>query len=264
MREFCVVVCIKQVPDPEAPIDAFEVDSEGQKIVTIGVPPVINPFDENALEAALRIKEKKGGKVIAVSIGEKLAEPVLKKAIAAGADDLILLADPLFRNLDSRSTAYVLSRGIDKIGGYDLILMGRQAGDWDFGVTGVFLSEILKVPLINVVRKIEVKNEGIIAERLCEDGYEVVRASLPVLVTVSSEVGELRYISVKALQAVRKKPVKTFCAGDLELDAQKLSGKRVIELSRCSYARECKFIEGESSREKGENLVLRLRAEGVL
>jgi len=265
VRQYHIVVCIKQVPDTEAPLDAFQVDPEGKRVIPIGIPPVINPFDENALEAALRIKESNGGKVTAISMGEKLAEPVLKKALVAGADDLILLVDPIFKDLDSYSTATILSRAIKKIGAYDLILTGRQAGDWDFGVTGVFLSEILQIPLINIVRKIEMKEESIVAEQLCEGGYEVVRGSLPVLVTVSNEVGELRYnTSVKALQAARKTPVKTYNAKDLELDEQNLSTRRVAKLSISSDARDCILIEGSSSGEKGENLILRLRADGVL
>ena len=102
MRPLQIVVCIKQVPDREGPVDAFKVDSEAKKIIPIGIPPVINPFDENALEAAFQIRETYGGKVTAMSMGEKLAQPVLRKALAAGVDDLILLIDQHFKDLDSR------------------------------------------------------------------------------------------------------------------------------------------------------------------
>src|SRR4030042_6291054 len=93
------VVCIKQVPDPEGPSSAFEVDPEAKKVIPVGIPPVINPFDENALEAAFQIKETYGGKVTAMSMGEKLAQPALRKALAAGADDLILLIEQHFKAL---------------------------------------------------------------------------------------------------------------------------------------------------------------------
>lgn len=118
-------------------------------------------------------------------MGEKLAQPVLRKALAAGADDLILLMDDH-------------SEAIRNTGAYDIILTGRQAGDWDFGVTGLFIAEILRISMINLARKIEVRGDWVFVEKLCDDGYEVVKAKMPVLVTVSSEVGELRYVSVQA------------------------------------------------------------------
>jgi electron transfer flavoprotein beta subunit len=129
MKELQIIVCVKQVPDPEGPADSFKVDPEAKKVIPVGIPPVINPFDENALEAALRIKNQSNSKVTVLSMGEKLAQPVLRKALAAGADDLILLMDHHFKDLDSYSTAYVLSSAIRRIGAYDLILTGRQAGD---------------------------------------------------------------------------------------------------------------------------------------
>jgi electron transfer flavoprotein beta subunit len=100
MKELQIIVCIKQIPDPEGPADAFKVDSEAKKVIPVGIPPVINPFDENALEAALRIKNQFDAKVTVLSMGEKLAQPVLRKALAAGADDLVLLMDQHFKDLD--------------------------------------------------------------------------------------------------------------------------------------------------------------------
>ena len=108
MKETRIVICAKQVPDPEAPFTVIQVDPETKKISTRGVSPVINPFDENAIEAALRIKEKNGAKVTVLSMGEKIDKPVLRRDLAVGADALILLDDPQFKNLDSYSTAYIL------------------------------------------------------------------------------------------------------------------------------------------------------------
>jgi electron transfer flavoprotein beta subunit len=264
MRQLQIVVCIKQVPDPEGPVDAFKVDSEAKKVIPVGIPPVINPFDENALEAAFQIKETYGGKVTAMSMGEKLAQPVLRKALAAGADELILLVDQHFKDLDSRSTAYVLSKAIRKIGGYDLIMTGRQAGDWDFGVTGLLIAEMLQVPSINLARKVEMREGGIWVEKLTRDGYELVKAPMPALITVSSEVGELRYISIRALQSVRAKPVKVYGAEDLDLDIQRLATRQILDLFPFQGQRECRFIEGDSNQRKGENLALKLREDRVI
>jgi len=264
MKPLQIVVCIKQVPDPEGPVDAFKVDSDAKRIIPVGIPPVINPFDENALEAAIYIKETYGGKVTAISLGEKLAQPVLRKALAAGADELILLVDQHFKDLDSGSTAYVLSEAIRKTGGYDLIMTGRQAGDWDFGVTGLLLAEMLRIPSVNLARKLDRKEDGIWVEKLTRDGYELVKAPMPALITVSNEVGELRYISIRALQSVRAKPVKVYGAEDLDLDIQRLAARQILDLFPFQGQRECRFIEGDSNQRKGENLALKLREDRVI
>ena len=264
MKQLQIVVCIKQVPDPEGPVDAFKVDSEAKKIIPIGIPPVINPFDENALEAAFQIKETYGGKVTAMSMGEKLAQPVLRKALAAGADDLILLIDQHFKDLDSSSTAYVLSEVIRKIGGYDLIITGRQAGDWDFGVTGLLIAEMLQIPSINLAQKIEMRDDGIWVEKLTHNGYELVNVPIPALITVSSEVGDLRYISIRALQLAAAKPVKVYGAEDFDLDIQRLEARQIFSLFAFQGQRECKFIEGDSNQQKGEKLALKLREDRVI
>jgi electron transfer flavoprotein beta subunit len=264
MNQLQIVVCAKQIPDPEGPADAFQVDPEGKKVIPVGIPPVINPFDENALEAALQIKKESDSKITVLSMGDKLAQPVLRKALAAGADDLMLLIDDCFRSLDSYSNAYVLSEAIRKTGPYDIILTGRQAGDWDFGVTGLFIAEILQIPVVNLARKVEVKGDCVFVEKLSEDGYEVVKAKMPVLVTVSSEVGDLRYVSVQALRAVSKKPVKILNAANLELDLKKLSYRTIFNLYTFHVERQCRFIEGESAEEKAESLALTLRQDRVI
>ncbi len=264
MKELQIIVCAKQVPDPEGPADAFKVDSETKKVTPVGIPPVINPFDENALEAALCIKGQCPAKVKVISMGGQLARPVLRKALAAGADDLILLEDPHFKDLDSFSTAYVLSSAIKRIGLYDLILTGRQAGDWDFGVTGLLIAEILQIPGINLARKVEIEDDKVLVETLSQNGYEVVKAPMPALVTVSGEIGDLRYISVRALQSVGKRPINVYNAKDLELDVQKLKVRQIFELEATNVQRECRIVEGESFQEKGENLALWMKKDALI
>ena len=264
MKPLRIIVCIKQVPDPEGPADAFKIDSEAKKVIPVGIPPVINPFDENALEAAFHIKDTYGARVTAISMGEKLAQPVLRKALAAGADELILFVDQHFKDLDSYSTAYVLSKAIRKIGAYDLVLTGRQAGDWDFGVTGLLIAEMLQIPSVNLARKIEIRDDGIWVEKIIRDGYELVKAPMPVLITVSSEVGELRYVSIRSLQSVSTRPLKVYRAEDLELDLQTLTTRQIFNLSAFQGQRECRFIDGNSHQQKGENLALKLREDRVI
>jgi electron transfer flavoprotein beta subunit len=264
MKRLQIIVCAKQVPDPEGPADAFKVDPDAKKVIPVGIPPVINPFDENALEVALRIKNQFDAKVTVLSMGEKLAEPVLRKALAAGADDLILLMDQHFKDLDSHSTAYVLSIAIRRIGSYDLVLTGRQAGDWDFGVTGLLIAGMLQIPAINLAQKVEIKDDGVFIERLCDDGYEVVKAHMPALMTVGGEAGELRYPTLPALRAASKVPIKTFKAGDLELDLQRLTQRTIYSLVAFHDERRCIFVDGESPQDKGGNLGILMKKEGII
>ena len=265
MKALKIVVCLKSVPDPEGPRSAFRVDVEAKQVVPVGIPPVINPYDENALELALRLRERCGGSIIAINLSEKAVTPVLKKALSVGADELILLEDPSFRNLGSRSTAEVLCAAIGKIVGCDLVLTGRQAVDSENGNVGLFLGEMLGIPAVNLVRSVEPEETTITVQRLKRVGYEVIRCPLPAVLTVSSEAGELRLPTLKAIQEVRKKAVTTWRAADLGIEATGLETRRIFSLSPPpSKSRDCRYIEGESSEDKGKNLALRLREDGVV
>jgi len=130
MKELRIIVCAKEIPDPEAPLSDVSVNPETMEVI-VDAPQVISPFDENALEAALRIKEDRDAKITVLSLGKKVSDTVLRKTLAAGADELILLQDTAFERLDSYSTAAVLAEAIRKRGEYDLVLTGRQAGAGD-------------------------------------------------------------------------------------------------------------------------------------
>jgi len=149
-REFSnmrIIVCLKQVPDPTSSSSGTTVDTEAKRvIVPQGTPPVMNPYDENALEAALLIKDAQGATITVISAGKNLAKPVLRKSIASGADELILLDDAAFENLDSYATAHLLAAVIKEIGEYDLILCGRQASDTDAGQVGSGIGRNLEDP----------------------------------------------------------------------------------------------------------------------
>lgn len=265
MKAPTIIVCIKAVPDPEGPRSAYELHCEEKQVVPVGIPPVINPYDENALEVAVALKDHWGGKVIAVNMSEKALTPVLKKALSVGADELILLEDPIFKGLTSSSTAHVLASAIRKIGEYDLILTGRQAVDWDSGQTGLLIAEILHIPGINLAQKVVLREGAVTVERLKRQGCEVLVASTPALITVSSEAGDLRLATLKQIQDARKKPVTVWKAADLEIEPS-LIRTRNIALLRPPTAtkRNCVFIEGGSAYEKGENLASRLRQDRVI
>jgi electron transfer flavoprotein beta subunit len=265
MKAPTIIVCLKVVPDPEGPASAFEVHADAKKVVPVGIPPVINPFDENALEVAARLKDQWGGRLVALNVAEKATASILRKALSVGADELILAEDVAFDGLTSHSVARVLSAAVNKIGPYDLVLTGRQAADWDSGQTGLLLAEMLKIPAVNLAKSVELQEGRVIVEKLKRVGYEVVDASLPALATVSSEAGDLRWPTVKALQEARKKPVTTWTHEDLSIDVGTLKARNIVSLSSPpSRARSCVFIDGSSPDERGQNLAIRLRQDRVL
>ena len=260
-----IVVCLKQVTDPEAPALAYAVDAEAKQVILKGIPPVISPFDENALEAALRIKDIQESKITAISLGRSLSRPVLLKALAAGADELILLEDEAFERLDGQATARVLIAAIGRLGKPDLILTGRQAADTNAGVVGFGIAELLGLPVVSVARKVEIKDGWARVERVIPDGYEVIEAPLPLLVTVSNELGQLRYPSMQQLVAARKKPVTTWRAADLGLESKPIGRLQLRDLfiPQREVGR-CDMVTGESPEEMGANLALKLREAHLL
>lgn len=261
-----VIVCMKQVLDPEAPSSTFQVDSQAKRVIPPkGTPPVLNPFDENALEAALRIKDSQGAKITVISMGRNLAKSVVRKSLAVGADDLILLEDNAFEELDSYSAAHILAAAIRKLGGYDLILCGRQAADTDAGQVGSGIAEIMGIPVITIARKIEVSNGKVRTERVVEDGCEAIEASMPALVTASSEIGELRRPTMMAIMAAQKKPITVWNAQDLKVDPPQIKRTNLLKLF-IPPRREakCQLVEGGTSEEAGANLASKLREAKIL
>jgi len=139
-----MIVCCKQVPDPEAPPSVFKVDTAANKLsLPPDMKPVVGQYDEFALEAALKIKDKAGGKITVLSLGNNIVRDVIKKTLAVGGDELILLEDEAFEEGDSWSIAYALAMAIKKVGEYDLVFCGRESSDWDAGQVGLGIAEIL-------------------------------------------------------------------------------------------------------------------------
>ena len=260
-----IVVCIKQVLDPEMPYSAFKVDPVGKRVIPPqGTPPVISPYDENALEAALRVKDVNGAKVIALSLGNRLARPVLNKPLAAGVDELILIEDPAAYDLDSFASASILAAAMRKIGGVDMIFTGRQAADWDAGITGCVIAEELKMPCITVARKVSVQNGMIRVERLLSDGFEVVEAPLPCVITVDSDLGELRQVTMQGLISAKRKPVNTWKLSELKLGSPPPSHCELLDLYIPKRNRVCQIISGENPEDIAVKLANRLFEESRL
>jgi len=261
-----IIVCVKQVPDPSSSSSDIKVDTETKRVILPqGTPPVMNPYDENALEAALKIKDAQGARITVISAGRNLAKPVLRKSLAAGADDLILLEDNAFERLDSYATAHLLATAIREIGEYDLILCGRQAADTDAGQVGSGIAEILKIPCITAACKLELSNGKVRVERVVSDGYEVIEAPTPALVTASSEIGELRYPRLKDHMAAQKMPITVRNGQELGVDVSRLKRLNLVRLSAPPVRNtECQLIVGETPEEAGTNLALKMREARLL
>ena len=257
-----IAVLAKQVIDPEMPMAAFRVDSETKTVVTPhNIPPVVNGFDENAVEAALQIKDSQETAITVISSGTSFALDVMKKPLSMGADELVLLQDDSFYNtIDSFFTAQVLAAAIRKLEGFDLIISGRQASDWDNAQVPLGVAEILGLSCIALCRKVEVSDGKVVVERNIPDGYEVVEASLPALVTVSNELGQPRYPTLRGIMAATRKLPTIWTAADLGLDVSELRPRLSLrELFVPERNQQCEFVEGENATDAGRQLALKLR-----
>ena len=264
-----MIVCFKQILDPELPPASFKIDPATNKVVPpSGVAQVISDFDEIAVEAALRIKDAQGGSVTTISLGNNLQRDVVKKPLSMGADELILLEDEAFVDGDSWATAHALAMAIKKIGNYDLILCGRQAGDWDAGQIGSGIAEILGLPSVTLAQKIDVTDGKARVERVTADGYEVLEMPLPALITVTSELGVARYPTIKGIMAAKKKEPIVWKPADIGVEPSQIgaTGRRakLLKLFQPVREGECEIIEGETPEEAAANLALKLRQAKIL
>jgi electron transfer flavoprotein beta subunit len=260
-----IVCCVKQVPDPETPARAFKVDEAAKQVVPApGIAPVISQFDQIAVEAALRVKDAAGqGTITILSLGPDSARDVIKTGLAMGADEGVHLNDPALFDGDGYSTAVALTAAIEKIGGVDLVLCGRQATDSDFGVTGLAIAELLGVPSISITKSVSVADGKVRAERVLGDAFETVEAPLPCVVSVSNELGEPRYPKLPQIMQAARKQVTVWTAADLGLGPEQVgaAGAR-LQLEALYVPRvesRCEFIEGETPREMAANLAHALR-----
>jgi electron transfer flavoprotein beta subunit len=255
-----IVVTVKQVPDPDIPPTHFKVDEAANKVIPpAGVAPVINGYDANALEAALRLKEQLGGRVTVVSLGPDAARDTLKRAIAMGADAAIHVNDPALNDADSTTTALALAAAIKTIEHFDLVLSGRQASDTDGGQVHLGIARHLGLPAVSPIQKIdEASAESVSVQRIVEDGYQRLKIRLPALLGVSSEMNEPRYPPLKGIMAAGRAQIPVLTAAELGLG----EASPKVQLRRLYVeTREAKveLIEAESLDEAGKLLADKLR-----
>lgn len=206
-----IVVCIKQVPDTAE----VRINPETNTLIREGVPSIINPYDLNALEAALQIKEQNGAKVTVLSMGPPQAETALREAVSLGADEAVLLTDRAFAGSDTLATSYTLAMAIKKLEA-DIIFCGKQAIDGDTAQVGPETAEFLNIPHVAYVKKIEEIRDGYVrVQRLMDEGYDVVESSMPVLFTVVKELNKPRLPSLKGKMAAKKAVIKNMGMADI-------------------------------------------------
>jgi electron transfer flavoprotein beta subunit len=264
--EMNIIVCVKQVLDPEIPPAKFKIDPETKKVIPpAGVPPVISVFDERAVEAACRLKDKNKGKITVISVGSAKAVDVVRHTISMGADDGFVLDDPAFENLDSFGTAYVLSKAVQKIGAFDVVLCGRQSADWGAGQVGSILAEILGIPVVTLACNIEGTDKKLKVKRLVRDGFEVVEAPMPSVITVSSEIGLPRLPGGMGLMMARRKVIPTWKAADIGAEAALLDKSNArIEVTGLTIPvrkSQCEMITGTTPSEAAASLATKILAK---
>ena len=255
-----IVCCVKQVPDPEAPASQFKVDEAAKKVLPIpGIQPVPSQFDTIGVEAALRVKDKVADTTITVlTLGPDAYRDTIKHCLAMGVDEGVHINDPALNEADHWATAEILAAAIKKLEPVDLIICGRQAVDWDMGVVGSTLAELMGFPVITVVKEVQMEGGKVTAERVLLDGFETVEAPTPCVVTVSNELGEPRYPQLRQIMQAARKEVVTMTGSDLGIDGAK-NRINLEALFVPETAVDTEFIEADSAKEAGEQLAVRLR-----
>jgi electron transfer flavoprotein beta subunit len=249
-----IIVCVKQVPDTEARI---RINSEGNGIADADINWIVSPYDEFALEEALRIREAKGGEVVLVSLGPERVQSALRSGLAMGADRALHLKDPLFEATDALGTARALAAAIKGLTPFDLVLTGQQGVGGDHSQVPGLLAELLDLPQVTVATKVEVQDGKAAVEREIEGAHESWETSLPALISAQKGLNEPRYASLKGIMAAKKKPIETRDAAALELDASALAPRcRIVALELPPARPPVRMIEGDAGRQAQELLRL--------
>ena len=213
-----IAVLMKQVPETTD----VQVDPETGTLVREGVAAQMNPFDAYALEEGVRIKEKLGGEVAALTMGPPQADAILREAISLGADRAILISDLKFAGSDTWATSRTLAAALKKTS-FDLVICGKQAIDGDTAQVGPGVASWLDVPQATYVRKVEeIDDTHIVVERLLEDGCEVVSMPMPALLTVVKDINEPRLPSLRGKMKAKKAEIETITAADLDIPEEEL------------------------------------------
>ena len=254
-----IIACIKQVPDSEAKVKA-----ESGKVSWGDAPLVINPFDEFAVEGALQQKEAQGGTVTALCVGPESAREALKHALAMGADEAILVSDVALNELDTAGAARVLAAAINKIGGVDMVVFGRQTLDNASGLTPAQTARVLGWPMLGLAGQIKVDAGSVQVERVIEEGRQTVSAKLPAVISVVQSIGEPRYPSFMGIRKASKAEIPVWSLSDISISAPEAVITRTELMSPPVRESSVEMITGDNPAEIADKLADKILAEKVL
>ena len=259
-----VIVLMKDIVD----LAEIKIDPNTRRPVLAGLPRKISDVDKRAVEAAVRLKEEYGGRVVVVSMGDEDTRMALKEALAMGADEAYLLMDQAFEGSDTLATSRVLAAAVRKIGRYDLILCGEMTLDGLSAQVGPRVAELLGIPQVTYARSIKVEGNRVVVERDLEEESEVVEAPMPALITVVREINEPRIPSLLSIMKASRKEIKVWGREDLGLSAEEVgsagSAVKVLDVRAPPMERKRIIIKAETDEEAAEKLVERLISDGVL
>jgi len=258
-----VIACMKQVVD----LQQVRIKRDTREPVLEGLPVLFGDFDKNALEEAVKIKEKHSAKVTVLSVGSAKLKDTVLEALAMGADEACIVVDPACEGSDTAGSALTLTKAIEKIGAHDLILVGEGSADNYSGQIGARVAETLGIPQITYVRELTIEGNTLTAVRDIEGTLEVVKTRMPVVVSVTSEINKPRRAPLAQILRASRKPLNMWALKDLGIDPSKVgSGASTISvLSNLAPEQERKnvIMEGDLDETVGK-LVGALRKEGVL
>lgn len=258
-----ILTCLKQILDPDLPAGDFELDADGRCARRGTAKLVANIFCENAIETALKLREGAGGEITVLSYGTEEAETALRKALAMTVDGAVLVlrqgpADP-----DPWSVARVLAAAVKKAGEWDLVLVGRESGDWGVGQTGGLLAEELGLPYLSLVDRIEAAEAGEVkVRRQTDSGFETARCRTPAVLSITNdETNVPRIPKTRDVMRSARQPIPRWTLAELGLDAAALAGNEyyeVVELSLPDQRGQCHVVEGESLEDRVDQFAQRL------
>jgi electron transfer flavoprotein beta subunit len=259
-----IIVCVKQALD----VTQIKADPTTRQLITVDAKRKISDFDKNAIEEALRIREKQEAAVTVITVSAEDAKMTLREALAMGADKAYMVSDPVFEGSDTLATSYILAETVKKIGEFDLILCGEASVDSYSAQVGSRLAERLEIPQVTYARKLSIEGNTLTVERTLEDCTETVKAKTPALVTVTAEMNTPRIPSLMAIMKASKKEIVAWTAHDISISKEKVgktgSAIQVTEILAPKVERKKIVIKGESAVEIAEELAKALIKEGVV
>jgi len=266
-----IIVCLKQILDPEIPVRDFRVDGEKMEAVQGSANLVTNIFCENALETALQLREKSGaipgeksaGKITALTFGPETAEDTLRKALAMKADAATLVVNDGHPHPDPLAVAQTLAAAIRKIGAFDLVMLGRESGDWGVAQTGGLLAEELGAPCVSFVDHIEASDNGLIVKRQTENGWEMLTAKPPLVVTITNnEFNVPRIPKTRDIMLSARQPITKWTLEEIDVNAAEIRAGgnyyEVVDLAVPVKEVTCEFVSGETLEQKVEKFAERI------